>query len=88
MGTVEECRAHCLHYGKCLVIATVTEVEDISNLEQTLATRSEHERITDQVADCLRSLGVEAFVLSTESCAMCPRCWNHSTKADENGLCP
>lgn len=74
VGTVEACRAHCLEYKNCLVIATLTEVEDISNLEQTLATRREHEEITDQAADILRQLGEEPFVLSTESCAICPRC--------------
>lgn len=74
VGTVAECKAHCRSFGECLVIATVTEVEDISNLEQTLATRSEHEAITDRVADILRRLGAEPFVLSTESCAICPRC--------------
>lgn len=74
VGTVEACRTHCLSYGQCLVIATLTEVEDIANLEQTLATRRAHEEITDQVADILRQLGAEPFVLSTESCAICPRC--------------
>lgn len=74
VGTVEECRAHCLSYSKGLLISTTTEVEDISDIEATLATRGDHEEITDQVADVLRSLGVEPFVLSTESCAVCPRC--------------
>ncbi len=74
VGTVESCKVHCLGYDNCLVIATLTEVEDISNLEQTLATRREHEKVTDQVADILRQLGAEPFVLSTESCAICPRC--------------
>lgn len=74
VGTVEACRAHCLEYKSCLMIATVTEVEDISSLEQTLATRREHEEITDRAAEILRQLGQEPFVLSTESCAICPRC--------------
>ena len=74
VGTVEDCKAHCLTYGTCLVIATLTEVADISNLEETLATRQEHEKITDQVAEILRQLGAAPFVLSTESCAICPRC--------------
>lgn len=74
VGTVEECRAHCLSYNKGLLISTTTEVEDIADIEATLATRGDHEEITDQVADVLRELGVEPFVLSTESCAVCPRC--------------
>ena len=74
VGTVEECKAHCLTYCTCLVIETLTEVADIANLEETLATRREHEEITDQVAEILRQLGAAPFVLSTESCAICPRC--------------
>lgn len=74
VGTVEECRAHCLSYNKGLLVSTTTEVEDIADIEATLATRGDHEEITDQVADVLRELGVEPFVLSTESCAVCPRC--------------
>ena len=73
-GTVEQCRSRCLSYENCLVIATITEVEDIASLEQTLATRGDHEEITDQTAEILRQLGAQPYVLSTESCAICPRC--------------
>lgn len=74
VGTVEACRDRCLSYRNCLVIATTTEVEDIANMEETLATRGDHEEITDQTAEVLRELGENPFVLSTESCAICPRC--------------
>ena len=74
VGTVAECRDHCLSYNRCLVISTVTEVADIADIGETLSTRQEHEQITDQVADLLRQCGAEPFVLSTESCAICPRC--------------
>lgn len=74
VGTVEQCRAHCLSYKTCLVIATLTEVQDISNMAETLATRQEHEKITDETAEIFRQLGSTPFVLSTESCAVCPRC--------------
>ena len=74
VGTVDACQKHCLSYDKCLVISTVTEVADIADIEATLATRADHEHITDQAADILRQLGAEPFVLSTESCAICPRC--------------
>lgn len=74
VGTVEACKAHCLRYQRCLVISTITEVADITDIAQTLATRGDHEKITNQVADVLRGLGAEPFVLSTESCAICPRC--------------
>lgn len=74
VGTVEECRKKCLGYNKCLLISTVTEVADISDLQGTLATRTDHEAITDQVGELLRALGAEPYILSTEACAICKRC--------------
>ena len=74
VGEVESCKAKCLGYENCLMIATITEVEDISNIDETLATRPEHEKITNQVRDILRELGVEPYVLSTEACTICSRC--------------
>ena len=74
VGTVEKCREKCMSYERCLVIATITEVNDIGNLEETLATRSAHEKITDEIADIMRDLGAVPYVLSTESCAICERC--------------
>ena len=74
VGSVESCRNHVLQYGSCLMISTVAEVEDISSMTETLATRGEHEEITNQVRDCMRELGEEPFVLSTEACSICERC--------------
>lgn len=74
VGTVEECRNRCLRYNGCLMISSLTEVEDISDLEATLATRKDHEALTDQVGEILRGAGVEPYILSTEACAICPRC--------------
>jgi predicted metal-binding protein len=50
------------------------EVADISDLEETLATRGDHENVTNQVRDLMRQQGVEPYVLSTEACAICDRC--------------
>ena len=74
VGTVESCRDRCLQYENCLMIASVTEVEDISDMEETLATRSCHEELTDQVREIFRELGAEPYILSTEACALCDRC--------------
>lgn len=74
VGTVEECRRRCLEYESCLVIATVTETEDIADIDATLATRQAHEAVTDQVRDRMRALGTEPYILSTEACAACSRC--------------
>ncbi len=74
VGEVAECRARCLQYGNCLLIGTITECEDITDIAATLQTRAPHEKITNQVGDILRGLGVEPYILSTEACAECDRC--------------
>lgn len=74
VGTVAECRAKCLSYNKALLISSLTEVADIADLEATLATRRDHERLTDQVGDILRAHGLDPYILSTEACAICGRC--------------
>ncbi len=74
VGSVSHCKAKCLGYENCLMISTITEVCDITDIEETLATRPEHEKITNQVRDILRELGVNPYVLSTEACALCERC--------------
>ncbi len=74
VGTVEACQNKCLSYDSCLLISSLTEVADISDLEATLATRADHEALTDQVGNILRANGVQPYILSTEACAICPRC--------------
>ena len=74
VGTVDECREECLAYPEFLVISTVNEVSDIENMEDTLATRKEHEEITAHAADLLKEQGCEVKVLSTEACALCTQC--------------
>ena len=74
VGTVEECKGKCLRYENCLMIATVTEVADIADLQQTLATRPDHEAVTNQVGEMLVELGVKPYILSTEACSICDAC--------------
>lgn len=74
VGPVEACREKCLSYEHCLMIATITEVDDISNMDETLKTRPAHEQITNQVRDLMRAQGAEPYVLSTEACTVCERC--------------
>ena len=74
VGSVEECKGRCLRYNDCLMIATMTEVSDIANVEESLATRGEHEAITNAIADLMRRQGIEPYILSTEACAECERC--------------
>ena len=74
VGEVSECIARCRSFTGCLMISTITEVSDASNMEVTLATRPEHEAITREVRDLLLEEGCEVYVLSTEACAHCETC--------------
>ena len=74
VGTVEECRARCLSYPHALYLTTLTEVSDIANLEETLATRAPHEAITREALAILKPHVKDVMVLSTEACAICEHC--------------
>ena len=74
VGSVDSCRCKCKTYENCLMISTITEVTDIADMEETLATRPEHEAVTLQVRDLMRELGAEPYILSTEACTLCERC--------------
>ena len=74
VGPVAECKEKCRSYAHCLMIATITEVNDISDINETLATRPGHEKITNQVRDLMREQGIHPYILSTEACTVCERC--------------
>ena len=74
VGSVESCKGKCLGYENCLMISTVAEVSDIADIQETLATRPDHEAVTNQAGELLRSLGATPYILSTEACAECERC--------------
>ena len=74
VGSVEECKNRCLQFEDALMIATITEVSDIANIEETLTTRSDHEEITREVLEIVRRQAKDTMVLSTEACAVCESC--------------
>ena len=74
VGEVVQCQEKCLSYQNCLVIGTIVEVEDATDIEKTLLTRSDHEKLTNQVRDLMREQGVNPYILSTEACTVCERC--------------
>ena len=74
VGSVEECRARCLAYPEALVLSTITEVNDIANMEETLSTRADHEEITREALAMVREQCADTMVLSTEACHICPDC--------------
>lgn len=74
VGEVEACRSKCGGYENCLLVGTIAEVADIADLEATLATRGDHEALTNEIRELMRQQQVEPYVLSTEACALCERC--------------
>ncbi len=74
VGEVRHCQSKCLAYQNCLLIGTITEVSDVADITESLSTRADHEAITNQVADILRQMGADPYILSTEACAECDRC--------------
>ena len=74
VGSVAHCRGKCLSFENCLLVSTIVEVSDIADMEETLATRPEHEAITNEVRDIMRSLGTDPYILSTEACSLCDHC--------------
>ena len=74
VGSVESCEATCKSYANCLMISTITEVNDISDINETLATRAPHEEVTNQVGELFKEQGIAPYILSTEACAACQRC--------------
>lgn len=74
VGSLEECRARLMRFERALLIATVTEVSDIANIHETLATRAPHEAITREILQLVRQQADETYVLSTEACAHCEQC--------------
>ena len=74
VGSVDDCQSKCLRYSNCLMIGTITEAADISNMEDALKTRPEHEKLTNQIREFFREQNIEPYILSTEACAVCDRC--------------
>ena len=74
VGTVPECQERCMVYHNCLLISSIAEVNDIADIEETLATRPAHEALTEQVGALLKEQGVQPYILSTQACAICDRC--------------
>ena len=74
VGTVDCCRSKCLSFDNCLLISSIVEVRDIADMEETLATRPDHEALTNEVRDLMRAQGVDPYILSTEACSICENC--------------
>ena len=74
VGEVDACKRKCLSYSNCLLVGTITETDDIADIEATLRTRPEHEALTNEIREMFREQGIEPYILSTEACSVCERC--------------
>ena len=74
VGEVSECKKDCLSYSGVFLFTTMAEVSDAANLEETLKTRFEHEKITRELGKIFRAEGLKVKLLSSESCAICEKC--------------
>ena len=74
VGTKEECEERCLSFSDGFIFSSIAEVDDITDLAQTLATKPEHEDITRQIRDRLRERFGEVLALSADACSICGDC--------------
>ncbi len=74
VGTVPECEKACRRFDRCFIFSSIAEVNDITNMSETLPTRMAHEEITRAVRDLFKEEFGEVLVLSTESCDLCEKC--------------
>ena len=74
VGSLNQCKGKCLQHENCLLISSIVEVNDIADMEETLATSPDHEALTNEVAAIMEEMGVKPYILSTEACTICERC--------------
>lgn len=74
VGTIEECMQRCKEYDEVLFFSSIAQVQDIMNLEESLKTKAEHEKMTHLIEEFLKESGFSVYTLSSDSCAVCEKC--------------
>ncbi len=74
VGTVGECRERCMQYPQALFLSTVHEIKDSMNLTEQLESKREHEKITSQIEERMKAIGLDLYRMSGDSCAICEQC--------------
>lgn len=74
VGSVEKCIDTCKQYPYALLFSSVAEVKEYSNMENLLAMKLEHEEITAQIEQYLKSEAWKCYTLTTDSCSICEKC--------------
>ena len=74
VGTVEVCKERCMNYDHVLFFSSIAEVDNIMDMDETLKTKSEHEKITREIEQHLKDKTLLTFALSSDSCQLCDKC--------------
>lgn len=74
VGTVAECQGRCQGYNHALIFSTISEVNDILNMDEMLATRGEHMEIVEAIRTDVFGNHPDKLILTAESCAICEEC--------------
>lgn len=74
VGTVEVCKERCMNYDYVLFFSSIAEVDNIMDMDETLKTKSEHEKITREIEQHLKDKTLLTFALSSDSCQLCDKC--------------
>ena len=74
VGTKEECEERCLSFSSGFIFSSIAEVNDITNLDETLSTKPEHEEITRSIRDMFRERFGTVLALSADACSICGEC--------------
>ncbi|MFA0816226.1 MAG: DUF2284 domain-containing protein [Anaerofustis sp.] len=73
VGTLEECKERCLNYKNGLIFSTISEVNDLLDMGETLSKRKEHIEIVNAIKNDIFS-EENVLILTAESCDICEEC--------------
>lgn len=74
VGTKEECEARCLEYKNGFIFSSIAIVNDSANLEETLSTKPEHEKMTREIKAMFEERFGKCLALSADACSICEKC--------------
>ena len=62
-----------MNYDHVLFFSSIAEVDNIMDMDETLKTKSEHEKITREIEQHLKDKTLLTFALSSDSCQLCDK---------------
>lgn len=74
VGTLEECKERCIKYKNAFIFSTISDVKDMFNMDEMLATRTEHIQIVNEIKKNIFNQEEDILILTAESCSICSKC--------------